>query len=181
MPNWNTRTSVLNQLFIPPTSDTDIPQQSCATKCTPPNSSPAVHTPLCSSRLDTLCHKWATHVFESVLAAFVTIKAAALETTSKLHVLLASHYFSPPFASSSTSPKENLLRSFWTSAIGQKPLSVGEFFQANSVSPNAPVCYRRVIVGSIQDKRVPHPTLGFKCRIHDTTFFRCPRVGSFHI
>jgi hypothetical protein len=121
------------------------------------------------------------HVFESVLAAFATIKAAALETTSKLHVLLASHYFSPPFASSSTSPKENLLRSFWTSAIGQKPLSVGEFFQANSVSPNAPVCYRRVIVGSIQDKRVPHPTLGFKCCIHDTTFFRCPRVGSFHI
>jgi hypothetical protein len=95
------------------------------------------------------------HMFESILAAFVTIKAAALETTSNLHVLLSSHYFSPPFPSSSTTAKENLLNSMWKSAISHKPVSVGQFLQANSISPNAPVCYRRAIVGSIQDNRVP--------------------------
>jgi hypothetical protein len=78
------------------------------------------------------------HIFESVLAVFVTIKAAALETTSNLHVLLSSHYFSPPFPSFSTTQKENLLRSVETSAITQNPISVGRF-----------------LVGSIQDKRVP--------------------------
>ena len=94
------------------------------------------------------------HMFESVLAAFVTIKAAALETTSNLHVLLSSHFFSPRFPSFGTTPKEDLLRSVWTSAITQNPISVGRFLQANSISPNAPVCYRRAIVGSIQDNRV---------------------------
>jgi hypothetical protein len=105
----------------------------------------------CGHPIDQIGH----HVFESVLAAFVTIKAAALETTSNLHVLLSSHFFSPPFPSFSTTPKENLLRSVWTSAITQNPISVGQFLQANSISPNAPVCYRRAIVGSIQDNRVP--------------------------
>jgi hypothetical protein len=102
------------------------------------------------------------HMFESVLAAYVTMKAAALESKSILHVLLSSHYFSPLFPpSSAPTPKEKLLRSMWASAIHQQPLSIGQFLHTNSISPDAPVCYQRIIVGSIQDSRVHHPTPSF--------------------
>jgi len=100
------------------------------------------------------------HMFESILSAFVTIKAASLSSTSHTHVLLSSHYSSPPPPSTPPTPIRTTLLSMWATITPHPPLSIGQFLQSNPPppAPRAPVCFRRAIVGSIQDDRVTHPT-----------------------
>ena len=101
------------------------------------------------------------HMFESILSAFVSIKAAAMTDTSHTHVIFAGH-FADIYPAPPSSPIEATLRSMWTSLFPHSPMSVGNFLNSTSASPGAPVCYRRAIIGAVQDKGVlptaPHIT-----------------------
>jgi hypothetical protein len=92
------------------------------------------------------------HLFESILSAFATAKAAGMQELSNVLVIHSPGLFAhePTGAAS-----ERLLLQMWRSVFTDPPMSVGAFLQQRALAPQHPVCFARALIGSIQDGRVP--------------------------
>ena len=98
------------------------------------------------------------HLFESILAAYVTMNASGARSFSKTHVVMTGGIYdrgsASIFAAAKSAAGATLL-SMWSAIFKQPPVSIGSLLDSFSRSPHAPVCFRRAIIGSLHDNRVP--------------------------
>ena len=100
------------------------------------------------------------HLFESILAAYVTMNASRAHCISKTHfVVMINGAFASGSASVSAASKSAAvatLLNLWSAICKQPPASVGNFLYFSlELSPHAPVFFCPAIIGSLHDDRVP--------------------------